>query len=808
MGGASAELFGPARRPVAIAMPASRPSSHARRLALALLLLGCGDGGTTGPAPVAHVTVTGAPAAPVLVGESIQLAADVRDAKGAALDRPVVWRSSDAAIAEVDDEGTVAALGMGRVTITAAAEGKEGTAALDILFGATIGPQGGTVFALNGAVIASLPPGALAQPATIVVAPAVAPAEDARLVAGSAVEIRPLGLPAGLPLSQSGTLSLRYDPAKLPAGVTEASLRLHRLSAGAWTPVPPSAVGTTAGMVTGALHALGTYAVLSTPVDRLTIGGVPASGKVYVGATPRFTAQVLDAAGTPLANRPVAWTSSDGTKLSPVPFGDGAFQALAAGPVTVTATSEGKSASVAVTVAPVPAASVTVDPAAGTLYTGQTLQLAATMKDSTGAVLTGRAAEWTTSDPAKATVSATGLVTARGAGTVAITAASDGASAAASLVIVQSPAADWSGAADWGTFQGNASRTGFVPVTVAPAAIRELWTTTVLAGTELNPPATGAGGVYVSTRTYNGVQRLFALDASTGASRWSHDFGAIHSVHPPAFGNGRVYATTGGHGDSFLHALDAATGRLEFRSPFANQWYRWQAPAIVGNDVFMAGGSAGGMYRFDATSGEQRWYLGFGPADEATPAVRGGLVYSYSSQYAPGVLVADAATGTLVYDIPDGTAGLVGPGGGATPVLGSSGTTLLAVHGGRLAAFDLQARALKYEVRAQLRGTPAAAADGTIYVDANGAAVEARRESDGSLLWLWTVPAGAGAIAGSVIVTKNLLFVSTASRTYAVDLALREPVWSTAAGGHLALSREGTLFIARGDGKVTAVALK
>jgi outer membrane protein assembly factor BamB len=59
-----------------------------------------------------------------------------------------------------------------------------------------------------------------------------------------------------------------------------------------------------------------------------------------------------------------------------------------------------------------------------------------------------------------------------------------------------------------------------------------------------------------------------------------------------------------------------------------------------------------------------------------------------------------------------------------------------------------------------------------------------------------------------MVATKNLLFVSTAANTYAVDLTSRRQMWSYPAGGQLALSNQGILFIAQVTGKLTAIAVK
>jgi len=70
---------------------------------------------------------------------------------------------------------------------------------------------------------------------------------------------------------------------------------------------------------------------------------------------------------------------------------------VAAGSVTITATSEGKNGSAAVNVANVPVASVVISPVTAVVLVGQAVQLTATLKDAAGNVLTGRAVAWASS---------------------------------------------------------------------------------------------------------------------------------------------------------------------------------------------------------------------------------------------------------------------------------------------------------------------------------------------------------------------------------------------------------------------------
>src|SRR2546422_447800 len=91
------------------------------------------------------------------------------------------------------------------------------------------------------------------------------------------------------------------------------------------------------------------------------------------------------------------------------------------GKVKVTATGHpGGSDTAVVTVTPVPVASVTVSPGSAGAQVGQTVQLSATTKDSTGGVLTGRAVSWSSSNLSVATVNGSGLVTAVAAGSATV----------------------------------------------------------------------------------------------------------------------------------------------------------------------------------------------------------------------------------------------------------------------------------------------------------------------------------------------------------------------------------------------------
>ncbi|HEX2080093.1 MAG TPA: Ig-like domain-containing protein [Longimicrobium sp.] len=90
---------------------------------------------------------------------------------------------------------------------------------------------------------------------------------------------------------------------------------------------------------------------------------------------------------------------------------------------------------------PAAVARVDLTAPAPSVTAGATMQLTATPRDRAGAALAGRAVSWTSSDENVATVSATGLLTARAVGTVVVTAASEGRSAQVTLTVLAVPVA-------------------------------------------------------------------------------------------------------------------------------------------------------------------------------------------------------------------------------------------------------------------------------------------------------------------------------------------------------------------------------
>jgi hypothetical protein len=158
----------------------------------------------------------------------------------------------------------------------------------------------------------------------------------------------------------------------------------------------------------------------------------PSPATVVAGATVQLTA--LDGGGRPVSAR---WESSNVAVASVSETG--LVTGVAAGSATVTARTGRYSAASSVTVTaaqtPAPVASVEVSPTTAGVDVGGAVQLTATLRDASGAVLTGRPVAWASADPAIATVDAGGMVRGVAAGSAAITASAEGRTGTAAVTV-------------------------------------------------------------------------------------------------------------------------------------------------------------------------------------------------------------------------------------------------------------------------------------------------------------------------------------------------------------------------------------
>ncbi len=372
-----------------------------RWLAVAVLLataISCGgDAPTDATTTIRRVVVT-SPKPAFVIGKRLTLVAVAYDAQGAVIATPFEWGSTSTSIVSVTPAGVVEAVGNGSAVITAMANGVTGAVPI---FTRPAGVASATITA----PAAPMDVGDTFQ--SVLVArdfddDAIVPTPAMFLWSStdtSAVSVSSTGL---LSARKPGFSMIRAGQLGLPqtAAIVNVNVR---------TPIPASIVVT---LATGA-----------TPL--------------LVGDSTQATAIVRDSVGRIIAGVFPNWTSSDPT-IASVSAAGVVTAVRPGGPVAISGSlfSGQPSAFAALNVIPRPVASITLTPTASTLIQDSLVALTPTLRDSRGAIVTGRSVTWSTSASDIAIVSANGVATAIGVGVATLTASADQGRATATITVL------------------------------------------------------------------------------------------------------------------------------------------------------------------------------------------------------------------------------------------------------------------------------------------------------------------------------------------------------------------------------------
>lgn len=277
-------------------------------------------------------------------------------------------------------------------------------------------------------------------------------------------------------------------------------------------------------------------------------------------------------------------------------------------------------------------------------------------------------------------------------------------------------------------------------------------------GDVISSPAVANGVVYVGS----GDGRLYALDRTTGAERWSYDAkSAVASS--PAVGGGLVYFATR---DGRVHAVDARSGarrwRVETGPVMAWPWGHesgdlyLSSPAYL-DGVVVVGAGDGGVYALDARTGRRRWRAPTEGRVRSSPAIAGGRVYVGSAD--GRVYAFDLATGARRwrYDTEGTTLDSRKFGYDRRTVQSSpavaGGTVYVGARDGFLYALGADSGTLRWRFDHKISwvNTSPAVRDGVVYAgSSDGQFVQAVDAATGQELWrtktgvTWSSPAVAG----------------------------------------------------------------
>jgi uncharacterized protein YjdB len=182
-------------------------------------------------------------------------------------------------------------------------------------------------------------------------------------------------------------------------------------------------------------------AVVTAPVTPAvtTVSLNVTATQLEIGRTINITPTVKDQRDSVMRDQTVAWSSNNTSVATVV---NGLVTGVSKGQATITAAVGGKFATATIFVTDPTVATVTVTATVPpTFFVGQTLQATSVARDSGNNTLTSFTTTWTSSTPAVASVSATGLITALSAGTTTITATSGGKTGTLNVTVSLVPVA-------------------------------------------------------------------------------------------------------------------------------------------------------------------------------------------------------------------------------------------------------------------------------------------------------------------------------------------------------------------------------
>jgi parallel beta-helix repeat protein len=206
----------------------------------------------------------------IAAGQNLTLSWNISNAASASIDQGVGSVDPISGLVEVNLVSTTT------YTLTAINAFGEVTAQAKVI---PVGPDGGTVTSDDQKVQIVIPAGALTQETLITIQGALNPPSGH---IGMAYEFGPSGLTFQLP----ATVSITYDEASLPAGLSETSLRLGTvLSSLHWCEILGSSINTTANTVTGQTYSFSTYGLVIGSFSSTFEGAqeVPATASVATG---------------------------------------------------------------------------------------------------------------------------------------------------------------------------------------------------------------------------------------------------------------------------------------------------------------------------------------------------------------------------------------------------------------------------------------------------------------------------------------------------------------------------------------------
>lgn len=355
--------------------------------------------------------------------------------------------------------------------------------------------------------------------------------------------------------------------------------------------------------------------------------------------------------------------------------------------------------------------------------------------------------------------------------------------------------------ADTWSCQGfDVGHSGYNPYETGIPPLTPSWSA-ALGTLALNPVVYESGRVFVTPYQVNpGNTYLTALNASNGAPLWNHNFTSIFAIGQPTVSSGTVYLQTSNNSiapASNAWSIDAATGNVNWSTPIGSQWEHFWSPIIVSNTMYSDGGTYGGLYGRNASTGAQTFFnSSLEQFDEWSPAYNNGTIYTFIQG---NFRAHDPSTGAIQWtqNVPWT---FVAYSMYCSPVV--DGTRGYVIAPPNLYGINLSSKLVDWSVTG-LAFTGTVSQSGNTLLAISGKTLRAHAADTGTFLWSFL---GDNALKYQPVIANGYVYVSSDANTYAVRISDHSQVWTAAVGGWLTVAG-GNLFIAQSNGVLSTYSL-
>lgn len=376
---------------------------------------------------------------------------------------------------------------------------------------------------------------------------------------------------------------------------------------------------------------------------------------------------------------------------------------------------------------------------------------------------------------------------------------------------------------DWNNYQGNAAHTGYVPVQSDPAAIYPLWTQDVLLADKASDEgkyihhhfggvAVVDGTVYFSfygnQLNQDNISVVSALDTKSGNLNWRKVIDRATTIGAPLFANGKILVAGSNGGSANLIALDTAKGVAAYELIFDN--IKPFDPQVFQNNIYLRSSANASL---NTDTGKIDWTNNTTTSANFNPAISDDYIMFPMHH---GLEVLDRKTGTAAFTI-DADGAFSDELRPIYPIYDNSRHTAYVTLASNnndasysLYALDLQTHKMKWQSPEHYY--QASMADNEIYeVDYDSllsTKINAYNAETGEIAWSWH---GAGLSeypVGSrpLVVTKDLIFVSSPKYTLGISRVTHKVVWKSPKTGLLAIGDNKLFIVDVEDTRVTVSA--